>query len=194
LANSMPVAVMPLEQIFYLSQSIAAVAVVASLLYLAQQVRQAERVQRATMQQGRADRTSQAALAIASPELARVLQKGMAGDAELSHEEFTQWMMICRALFLSGEDSLLQHQAGLLSDAAFDSYVAGVKFYMSTPGFRVAWKLSEDQFGNDFRSFANSILAKMPPARNTDAYSEWRKLLRSEASGPPNETNALTIP
>jgi hypothetical protein len=65
-------AVMSLEHIFYLSQSI--VAVIASLLYLAQQVRQAERVQRATMQQGRADRTSQASLATANPELARVFQ------------------------------------------------------------------------------------------------------------------------
>jgi hypothetical protein len=50
---------MSLEQIFYVSQSIAAVAVIASLLYLAAQVRQAERVQRATMQQGRADRGRQ---------------------------------------------------------------------------------------------------------------------------------------
>lgn len=180
---------MSLEHIFYISQSIAAVAVIASLLYLAQQVRQAEHVQRATMQQGRADRTSQASLAVASPELARVLQKGMAGDPELSPEEFTQWMMICRALFLSGEDSLLQHQAGMLSDAAFDSYVAGVKFYMSRPGMRAAWKLWENQFGHDFRSFGNSILSKMPPARNADAYSEWRKLVRLEASGPPDETS-----
>jgi hypothetical protein len=92
---------MSLEQIFYVSQSIAAVAVIASLLYLAQQVRQAERVQRATMQQGRADRASQASLAAANPELARVLQKGMAGDTTLTREEFTHFMWICRALFLS---------------------------------------------------------------------------------------------
>ena len=111
-------AVMSLEHIFYLSQSIAAVAVIASLLYLAQQVRQAERVQRATMQQGRADRTSQAALATANPELARVFQKGASGDAGLTRVEFTQWMLMCRALFLSGEDSFLQHEAGMLSDVS----------------------------------------------------------------------------
>ena len=109
---------MSLEHIFYLSQSIAAVAVIASLLYLAQQVRQAERVQRATMQQGRADRTSQAALATANPELARVFQKGASGDAGLTRVEFTQWMLMCRALFLSGEDSFLQHEAGMLSDVS----------------------------------------------------------------------------
>jgi hypothetical protein len=173
---------MSLEHIFYVSQSIAAVAVIASLLYLAQQVRQAERVQRATMQQGRADRTSQASLTAANPDLARVFQKGALGDAELTREEFAQWMLMCRALFLSGEDSYLQHEAGMLSDAAFNSYVAGVKFYFSMPGMRVAWKLSEGQFGSDFRAFGKAMLAQTAVSQSPDAYLQWRKLLESEAS------------
>ena len=182
MTRSMPARIMTLEHIFYVSQSIAAVAVIASLLYLAQQVRQAERVQRATMQQGRADRTSQASLATANPELARVFQKGVAGDAGLTREEFTQWMLMCRALFLSGEDSFLQHEAGMLSDAAFDSYVAGVKFYFSMPGMRAAWKLSEGQFGSDFRAFGNAKLAQTQCSQDADAYLQWRKLLESDAS------------
>ena len=168
---------MSLEHIFYVSQSIAAVAVIGSLLYLAQQVRQAERVQRATMQQGRADRTSQASLTLASSELVRVFQKGISGSADLTREEFTQWLWICRALFLSGEDSFLQHEAGMLSDAAFDSYVAGVNFYFSMPGMRAAWKLLESQFGSDFRAFGNSMLARAATSQNSDAYAEWQKLL-----------------
>jgi hypothetical protein len=52
---------MTLEQIFYLSQSVASVAVVGSLIYLGLQVRSAERSQRAIMQQGRPDRASNAA-------------------------------------------------------------------------------------------------------------------------------------
>lgn len=170
-----------LEHIFETSQIIAAAAVVASLLYLARQLRQAERIQRATMQQGRADRIAQASLAIANPELARIYQKGIAGDPELSHEEFTQWMMLCRAVFLSGEDSFLQHEAGLLTESAFATYVAGLKFFISMPGARAAWKLSEDQFGSDFRSFGNAVLAQTP-VRDADAYAEWQKLLRLKPS------------
>ena len=187
-------AAMSLEQVFYVSQSIAAVAVIASLLYLAQQVRQAERVQRATMQQGRADRTSQASLAAANPELARVFQKGAAGDPELAREDFTQWMLMCRALFLSGEDSFLQHEAGMLSDAAFGSYVAGVKFYFSMPGMRAAWKLTEGQFGSDFRAFGNAMLAQTAVMENADAYSEWRRLLESQAKAPIHSDSAKTVP
>jgi hypothetical protein len=79
---------MTLEQIFFVSQSIAAVAVVASILYLAREVRQSERVQRAAMQQGRADRASNASLTIASAELSRIWQKALSSKPDLSHEEF----------------------------------------------------------------------------------------------------------
>src|SRR4030088_868430 len=69
-----------------------------------------------------------------------------AGDSPLTREEFTQWMMVCRALFLSGED--LQYKAGLLDRRAFDSYVAGARFWMASAGMRAAWKLSAGQFGS----------------------------------------------
>jgi hypothetical protein len=68
------------------------------------------------MQQGRADRVAQSSLMAADPGLARIFQKGAAADTDFTPEEFMQWTMICRALFISGEDSFLQHKAGLLSN------------------------------------------------------------------------------
>ncbi|HTO42937.1 MAG TPA: hypothetical protein VML56_02560 [Burkholderiales bacterium] len=120
---------MPLEQVFYLSQSIASIAVVGSLIYLGLQVRGADRSQRAIMQQGRADRASKASLTVAKGELARVWQRGMDVDPTMTREEVTQWLLLCRSMFLSGEDSFLQHKAGTLDQAAFDSYCAGVRSY-----------------------------------------------------------------
>ncbi len=175
---------MSLEQIFYLSQSVASVAVIGTLIYLGLQVRAAERSQRAIMQQGRADRAAHGALALADPELARVFRKGAAGDAGLTREEFTQWMMICRALFLSGEDSFLQHKAGQLDQRAFDSYVTGVHFYMGSAGMRAAWRVCAGQFGKDFRDFVNSALAQTSVVRGADAYSEWQNLVQSELKMP----------
>jgi hypothetical protein len=172
---------MTLEQIFYLSQSVASVAVVGSLIYLGLQVRSAERNQRAIMQQGRAYRASNAALAIASPELARIFQKGVTGDPTLTRDELTQWMMVCRALFLSGEDSLLQYKAGQLDRRAYDSYVAGARFWMASAGMRAAWKLSAEQFGTEFRDFGNALLAQVPTAQSADTYSEWQRHLKSES-------------
>ena len=125
---------MTLEEIFYFSQSVASLAVVGSLIYLGLQVRSAERSQRAMMQQGRADRAAHGAMAIANPDLARVFQKGAAGDPTLTREEFTQWMMICRALFLSGEDSFLRITSGSSIGAHSTATLQGSASIWHQPG------------------------------------------------------------
>ena len=171
---------MTLEQVFFVSQSIAAAAVVASILYLAREVRQSERVQRATMQQGRADRAAHASLTIASAGLSRIWQEALSPNPDLTQEEFAQWTLICRSAFLSGEDSYLQHKAGLLDEVAWRSYVAGVHFYMASPGMRAMWKVSSKQFGADFRKFVDDILAKVPITCPADSYVAWQEQLKSE--------------
>jgi hypothetical protein len=174
---------MTLEEIFYASQSIASVAVVGSLLYLGLQVRGADRGQRSIMQQGRADRASKASLTVANAELARVWEQGLAGDPTMTREQVTQWMLICRSAFLSGEDSFLQHRAGALGHEAFDSYRAGVRAFMSRPGFRAAWKLSAAQFGNDYRQFVEEQIAAAPLTANVDTYALWQNALQAELAG-----------
>lgn len=174
---------MTLEEIFYASQSIASIAVVGSLIYLGLQVRGADRSQRAIMQQGRADRASKASLAVAGAQLAQVWEKGMAADPTLTREEVAQWLLLCRAAFLSGEDSFLQHRAGTLDPAAFDSYCAGVRAYMSRAGFRAAWKISAAQFGKDFREFVETQITAAPISPNVDTYSLWQNALQAQKDG-----------
>ena len=172
---------MTLEETFYLSQTIASVAVVGSLIYLGLQVRYAERAQRGIMQQGRADRASQAALTLARADLSSIWHRGAAGDPSLSREEFAQWMLLCRAAFLSGEDSYMQHKAGLLSEAAFASYVAGVRYYMASPGLRAAWQVASGQFGREFVEFVNAELAQTALAAGTDSLAEWKARVRDSS-------------
>jgi hypothetical protein len=171
---------MSLEQIFYMSQSVAAVAVVASIVYLALQVRQSERIQRAMVQQGRADRASHRAMIMASPDLAEVVQRGMAGNKELTREEFNQWTMICRSLFITVEDSFMQHKSGLLDDVAFHSFEAGTRTFFSSPGLRASWQLASGQYGKETRKFIDSIIKLSPVARPTDPFAEWLKLQAPE--------------
>ncbi|MGH8253627.1 MAG: hypothetical protein ACRES2_06265 [Steroidobacteraceae bacterium] len=185
---------MTLEETFYLSQTVASVAVVGSLIYLGLQVRYAERAQRGIMQQGRADRTSQAALTLAQAELSSIWHRGAAGDQGFSREEFGQWMLLCRAAFLSGEDSFMQHKAGLLSDGAFASYVAGVRYYMSSPGLRAAWQVSSGQFGSEFVTFVNGELARTPLAPATDTFAKWTARVRDSIDSPEGKPLSSPVP
>lgn len=171
---------MSLENIFYISQTVASLAVVGSLIYVGLQVRYAERSQRGLMQQARADRTSLGSLTIADASLSRIWLKGMAGDADLTSVELTQWLLMTRSAFLSGEDSVLQHRAGLVSKETYDTYVAGVRYYMTRPGIRAAWKLHRMQFGPEFRAFTDAILNEVKVAPPVDVLAEWNALVHAE--------------
>src|SRR5881296_316469 len=103
---------MSLSDLASIGSLVSGVAVLISLIYLTLQVRQAGRSQRALMQQGRANRVADTCLRIAEPGLSRVFNKAMSGDDNLTPEELEQFMNICRAGFLSGEDSFLQHRSG----------------------------------------------------------------------------------
>ena len=171
---------MSLADFANLSQIIAAIAVVASLIYLAVQVGQSERNQRAMIQQGRADRASGGAMAIAAPGMATIFRKGMMGDPGLTQEEFDQLLLMCRALLLSGEDSFLQHEARLLDQRAFDSWIAGARTYMAAPGLRAIWKLTAAQYCAEYREFVEKNIINRPAAAPADAFAAWRALVGEE--------------
>jgi hypothetical protein len=168
---------MSLSDFANISQIVASVAVVASLIYLAVQVGQTERNQRAMIQQGRADRASGGAMALAAPEMSTVFRKGMTGDPDLTQEEFDQLLLMCRALLLSGEDSFLQHEAGLLDKRAFDSWIAGARAYMSAPGLRAIWKLTGPQYCTEYRQFVEANIINRPAVTPANTLAAWRELV-----------------
>lgn len=174
---------MTLEEVFYVSQITASAAVVGSLIYVGLQVRYAERSQRGLMQQARADRTSMGSLNVAGSELARIWMKGAAGDADLTPLELVQWLLLTRAAFLSGEDSILQYRARLMSKETYDTYVAGARAHLAMPGFRAAWKMQRTQFGIVFRNFVDDLLNDVTVAPERDALAEWNALVRAERAG-----------
>lgn len=152
-----------LSDLASLGTFVSGVAVLISLVYLALQVRQAERNQRGLMQQGRADRLSFMLLQMADSGMADAYFKGVNAPQSLSESELERFLLVCRAAFISGEDSLLQHKAGLLDAAAFGSYAAGVRGQLGGPGLRVAWRLLAHQFRPDYASFMNEQLEQARP-------------------------------
>jgi hypothetical protein len=176
---------MTLSDIAAFASIVSSAAVALSLFYVALQVRQAERNQRGLMQQGRADRVSNASLAISLPETASVWIKGARRPETLSAEELERFLLLCRAAFISGEDSFLQHKAGLLDAVAFRSYVAGLKGQLiGSRGLRAAWRIQSNQFGADYSAFVDGVLAQVIPQPTQDRMAMWSNLLQEEADRP----------
>jgi hypothetical protein len=178
---------MSLSDLAALGSFISGVAVLVSLIFLYFQLRQvnaqviqAERNQRALMQQGRANRTSENCFNVAEPDLSSIYGRGVSGDESLTAEQLDQFMMLTRAGLISIEDSFLQNRGGPLDTVAFDSFVAGVRFIFTLPGMRAAWRLSAHQFGKEFASFMNGMMEEIEVAPEGGRLMHWIEALKSE--------------
>jgi hypothetical protein len=163
---------------------VSSAALTISLVYVALQVRQAEKNQRGLMQQGRANRLDAMLLGMAEPQLAAVWLKGSRTPAELSALELEQFLHIARAAFLSAEDSFLQHKARLLDETAFRSYSAGVRGQlMGSLGMRAAWRLLAHQFGPEFVAFMEEHLAHASAQGAPNRLEQWSAALKETTPG-----------
>jgi hypothetical protein len=169
---------MSLSDIATVASIVSSAAVAVLLVYVALQVRQAEKNQRALMQQGRADRAWDGAFRVSDPAISAMWNKGMRTPEALTEGELDQFISICRAAHLSGEDSFLQHRAGLLDSTAYRSFVAGLKaFHASSRGLRAAWRLSSHQYGPEYAAFMDAIMASTPHAAPVDRMALWKETL-----------------
>jgi hypothetical protein len=170
-----------LSEVATLASIVSSAAVALSLVYVALQVRQAEKNQRALMQQGRADRAWEGAFRVAEPTLSATFYKGMRQPQDLSADELDQFLSICRAAFLSSEDSFLQHKSGLLDRSAYASFVTGLKGYLAgAPGLRAAWRLNSNQFGADYVAFVDGLIRSTPRSAAADPLARWKEIVQSE--------------
>ena len=174
---------MTLSDLASLGSFASSFAVMISLVYLALQVRQAERNQQANIRMGRANRTVQVMLTRSDPSVARAWMKGMSGALDISEEELVQFQALCAAGLTSAEDSFYQHKEGLLNDAAFNSYVRGLKVTFSSPGMRAMWKRGGRRaLGAEFVTFIDELILGIPLSRSSlyGGVADWNAAIGTE--------------
>lgn len=149
---------MSLSDLSNLGSFVSGVAVLISLAYLSFQIRQNTKHSRALIQQGRAGRISEAALHFADLAGEPGIVKCFDGDADITAADLRRFLFMCRAAFVSAEDSWLQHEEGLLSGAGFDAFEASVKGGMGGRGVQLAWALSREGYEPRFRDYMDKTL------------------------------------
>lgn len=171
---------MSLSDLASIGSLISSIAVLISLIYLALQVRQAEKNQQASIRQGRATRAVDIILAAGEPSVAQALPKGVAGDAGITPAEFGQFSAIYGAFLASAEDTYLQYKEGLLSEAVFASFSASWRQTLANPGVRALWTLRRLGFESGFAAFMDRLMAEAPKAVPTDFLAAWKTQVAEE--------------
>jgi hypothetical protein len=174
---------MSLSDLASLGSFVSGVAVLISLIYLALQVRQAEKNQQSLMQQSQADRVCGMLLRYAEPELARISCKGLSGEA-LTEVEFAQFSSMFRAQLVSRQDTFLQHERGLTPEPAFHTLRLTTQDWMRAPGARAMWRNLRLQYGPSFRAFIDETTQGAPGPTSAYDLDLWKQSLAEVRAGP----------
>jgi hypothetical protein len=167
---------MTLADLSSIATVISGLAVLVSLIYLSLQTRQSVRHSQALIQQGRAARIADTALRLAEFRESDAIDKCFDGSGDVSAKDVARFLFICRAVFVSAEDSFFQHEQGLLDDVAFESFENSIKSGMGAAGLAAGWIMTGDMYEPKFRDYMNRSMGdlKTPSARTSRGLEAWK--------------------
>ncbi len=156
---------MTIEQLGALGEFVGALAVLASLVYVATQIRQNTMATRlATLQAAQDSAIGVMGDPARDAELARIISLAMAGSSDISEDErsrFFWWFTCCmRAV----ENYFVQHQAGVLDDQTWNARARAIEGVLLTPLGRELWQSFRHGYREDFGGWVSSVLEDDPEA------------------------------
>jgi hypothetical protein len=150
---------MTIETIYYIAQTIAAIAILGTLYYGIRQIQMSADVSRANYMNTSMGGYMEFNLRLGdTPQKALVWQKGLRGDASLNEAERAQFDMLCYAAFYGYEGQFLMRQEG----SAADLFVRGedqVRYLVTLPGVTAWWKRARPNFRPDFAAHMDELMA-----------------------------------
>ena len=149
---------MSLENFYYVSQIVASVAVIASLIYLALQTRQTARNQRTMMHESRVQMISRDFERMMDPALTPVVLRGMAGDETLDDGQVTQFQLFARMLLLQWEERFRQRREGMLETERWQSDERGIRIFLNSPGYAAVAQLVKDNLDKRFAATLQGMM------------------------------------
>lgn len=150
---------MTLEQYAYMAEIVGAVAVVASLVYVGQQIRAANRVNEANARHNISEFVLQISMFSAehADRIAEIERK-LAANEELSASErqFQWWHHM--NFMLHAETYFHHYELGLMPAGHWQGYVRYVEGYAVSPGFVDFWRDVGPAFSRDFCNWMTAIV------------------------------------
>jgi hypothetical protein len=168
---------MTLEDTYFVSQIIAAVAIVGSLIFVGVQLRQAERTQRAAMHQGRTQRGMDMALRSAEPHIVAALDHIVRQDPAATADHFVKMNSLLRAMILNLDDVVWQQKAGLLDKETLENTLAPMRFLFAFASVRAVWQMARATYSKDTAALVDKlVIGDVPPVAPGDPIVIWRAI------------------
>lgn len=151
------------------SEILAAVAVVVSVVYLAVQIRRNTIATHSQTHYMTTIALSETAATLASSrDLSRVYRLGLSNPDELDEDEYFRFALIGTSQFRTFENLYFQYRAGLVTEDFWSGHRENILWFYHRPGMQIWWKDKRLGFSKGFREFLESSAAtelKSPDTR-----------------------------
>jgi len=145
---------MTFEEIQYVSQVVAVLGILGSLVFVGLQIRQNTAIARAQVHQQLSD-TFTVYLETLSNH-SRVVFGGTSGSRtleDLSDEELLQFSFLMAGLFKIWENAYYQYKSGFLTEHHWESNSKWMLTWFHMPGVQIWWRVRKDLFAGEFQDF-----------------------------------------
>jgi len=172
--------VLDLQSLADLGEIIGAVAVVASLLYLAAQVRQGTRAQRTENYSRALERVSSLQSALSQDgEVSRIFAKGVQDASRLTPLERIRFTWALYEAFDAFEFMFHTYHTDQIPDEVWERWSLTIAWWLSFPGVQAWWASRPVQFSESFTAFVESVLADNPTDQESN--KRWQRFVASIA-------------
>jgi hypothetical protein len=166
---------MNLSDLANLGEFVGGLAVIATLIYLAMQLRQNTRALKSATLANNTSIWASMLVDLGSGDKLQAYLHGSSGSRSLPPDEFLQFFLFCRALFVSFENQHHQYQQGMLDQAIYAGYERSFQAQiLSMPGFRRYWEKYSNEFSPSFQARVKEMLLDLPDADYGHMYKDWQ--------------------
>ena len=165
---------MSLSDFAAIGSFISAIAVLVSLVYLALQVRQAKKNQRAVLNQGYITRVTEYLRWYAKSPINELRVRVIASDTSFTADELMRLQLAFRVTLLSAQDAYLQHKTGLVDEMTLDNSMRNVRGgWLSQPVYRALWLQQAPTIAPEFAAVIETIVRETPVTEPSDIVSRF---------------------
>jgi hypothetical protein len=156
---------MTLENIFYISQSVAGLAIVVSLLFVGLEVRHSNRESRhRTIEEALEDYRAARASLIENVDVARAWISGLHDFTTLNLVDKVRFLLVADNFFNNVQGFYLHHLDGVMPREVYEPQRAVLDDCLGYPGLQTAWDFRKNYFHVAFRASVEERIAAVRSA------------------------------
>jgi hypothetical protein len=185
---------MNLETLANLGEFVGGIAVIASIVYLAIQIRQNTQSVRSSTLATNTTNWSSLLVNMAGEGKSEAYLSGIVGREDISAGHLLQFVLIARAMLVSFETQHYQFRNGALDKDIYLGYERACKDQMlAFPGFQMIWDITRDGFSPAFRELVEKLIAEVNEGDSYTINQKWQQLaLQRKTDRRPRDTGRPT--